>query len=95
MTDLEQLSRDAAKVLPEMLHRALKNPDRLAYDTEACAEIMVRVLWRLGISLEQTTGREGEHYVEASAGTARVAIHGDPVQAFRTVVLRALIEVKK
>ena len=59
--------------------------------TEACAEIMVRVLWPASVSIEQSIGREGELYAEASAGMARVAVHNDPMQAFRTAVLRAVV----
>ncbi len=119
MTDLEQLSRDAAKVLgypfkgdfwmlmPTADTTFCGRVDRftqgfcwLHESTEACAEIMVRVLWP-----------EGAHVCGNSLSVWHVKWHGansfvknhqtfasldcDPMQAFRTAVLRALIEVKK
>ena len=95
MTDLEQLSREAAEILDEKARRAFGVTEQgmiaagmcgstqwLHESTEACASIMVRVLWPLGVMRELIEAwffDKGE----------------DRMQAFRTAVLCALIEVKK
>lgn len=107
MTDLEQLSREAAKALPKewrlsgMIHTPSGHwcvVDALTVDTEACAEIMVRVLWPQHICIEGcgTGGLFACAYdINGAAIDSTRCEDGDPLQAFRTAVLRALIEVKK
>lgn len=101
MNELEELSREAAKVLPEELRCELgirlddggawRGTDGdgeryykpLAEHTEACTEIMVRELkglWARVYALML-------HLIEDDGI--------EEMQAFRTAVLRALIEVKK
>lgn len=94
MTDLEQLSRDAAKVLTSREriefyvskegYQGSQNIVRrwLHESTEACAEIYVRKL--------------RGHTIKVSAIMDTLIAGGvEEMQAFRTAVLRALIEVKK
>lgn len=123
MTDLEQLSRDAAKVLftsaPTILSgewdESKIEPDGLHYErngklfygkvatlwlhesTEACAEIMVKVLLPKGIQVYGTESGDCGLCKGHGFGVYAQAIfnNADPMQAFRTAVLRALIEVKK
>ena len=122
MTDLEQLSRDAAKVLhtektefswQHYSHTSERYIGKIVLprhkwdgclmwlheSTEACADIMVLVLWPKGVWLD---------YANASGRNPSIVLmpidaldefykdnNNDPMQAFRTAVLRALIEVKK
>jgi len=102
MTDLKQLSHDAAKVLPKefldntdwgfhlypvscpmgVLRFKQGAPYWLHKSTEACAEIYVRKL--------------RGHTIKVSAIMDTLIAAGvEEMQAFRTAVLRALIEVKK
>lgn len=110
MTDLEQLSRDAAKVLTQKFEfKALEFNASIGcvwsrYDepgiplhesTEACAEIYIRELMPLGVYLIQSSGTIVAWNSEGTIELAMVALLPDEMQAFRTAVLRALIEVKK
>jgi hypothetical protein len=110
MTDLEQLSRDAAGCLPEELQITGELPGTanervrpwrdawLHESTEACAEIMVRVLWpkRIVVGGYQETVKaiqysdDGQPFVLVCE-----LIEGDPVRALRTVTLRALVAMKR
>ena len=113
MTDLEQLSREAAKVLTSREriefyvskegYQGSQNICRrwLHESTAACAEIMVRVLMPARVDLDWIAA--GEIYASRRPdyqGTHPSIIiakvrEADEMQAFRTAVLRALIEVKK
>ena len=107
MTDLEQLSRDAAKVLPrhmwcrywvdgegqKLVPGECRFEGWLHESTEACAEIMVRVLWPAEVFLH--TYKNSGVWMATPELKRIVTDTSDPMQAFRTAVLRALIEVKK
>lgn len=112
MTDLEQLSRDAAKVLKgsEVFpYQWINGPDGertgalykwrdvwLHESTEACAEIMVRVLWPAAVYVDGNPATNYAWCHSHNQHSILVDAHdADPMQAFRTAVLRALIEVKK
>ena len=107
MTDLEQLSRDAAGCLhaddtplvlfgtPDVGRMYVRGgPSQWLHEsTEACSEILVRVLWPANIHVwsfgftapDTTDGRGSETtYVEEA----------DPMLAFRVAVLRALVAMK-
>jgi hypothetical protein len=117
MNELEELSREAAKVLLrdhlDLCREHLIRRDGvagglasepiiyLAESTEACAEIYVRVLMPLRVDLDWIAA--GEIYASRRPGykgthpsiiIAKVR-DANKMQAFRTAVLRALIEVKK
>lgn len=124
MTDLEQLSREAAKVLhtektefswQHYSHTSERYIGKIVLprhkwdgclmwlheSTEACAEIMVRVLMPERVDLDWIAA--GEIYASRRPdyqGTHPSIIiakvrEADEMQVFRTAVLRALIEVKK
>ena len=63
--------------------------------TEACAETYIRELMPLGVYLIQSSGTIVAWNSEGTIELAMVALLPDEMQAFRTAVLRALIEVKK
>lgn len=109
MNELQELSREAARKLPEGLQL---DDLYLCYDgesagmialedgsfwwlhesTEACAEIMVRVLWPAG---KYVCGdKSGSAYVGVLLSDERLrdgVDDDDPMQAFRTAVLRAVV----
>ena len=64
--------------------------------TEACTEIMVRVLWPAGAVLSEGKRVKTDHVVIAFRGQTEItwASNADPMLAFRVAVLRALIALK-
>ena len=64
--------------------------------TEACTEIMVRVLWLAGAVLSEGKRVKTDHVVIAFRGQTEItwASNADPMLAFRVAVLRALIALK-
>lgn len=101
LQELQQLSREAARKLPEGVCIEWRNgvvtegsvfgtgikEYWLHESTEACVEIMVRVLWPKGWSVkEDLYGACAIHWEESI-----VVKDTDPMQAFRTAVLRAVV----
>lgn len=102
-TELQELSRQAAGCLPENMVAALDfntgsgNPSGHWYGvwlhehTEACCEVMVRVLLNERHTLEMNThGKDIWFRGRPSAADFR----SDPMLAFRVAVLRALVALK-
>ena len=114
MNELQELSRDAARKLPDGFQLddlyicydgesagmiALEDGSFwwLHESTEACAEIMVRVLWPKEIYLQGYVS-DGETLVgmfndnqKTEEGCFGTESDTDPTQAFRTAVLRAVV----
>ena len=61
--------------------------------TEACAEIMVQVLWRRGISIGGSSN--GFAMAWGTYPPLVETLGNDPMQAFRIAVLRAVCEREK
>jgi len=112
MTSLESLSREAAKVLPEDFawkKSCVISDGEILYgtrscwlheSTEACTEIMVRVLWPAGWrvigSKDWAEANHGPSMVMGAWNVQRFDAHNnDPMRAFRVAVLSALIALKK
>lgn len=109
--ELQDLSRKAAKLLPkdelsccwvDGINQDLYNYDDkrriewLHESTEACAEIMVRVLWPKGAFVRPEFPHRwylNFRNPQQWSVVDKAAISADPVQAFRTAVLLALCEV--
>ena len=107
MNELQQLSREAARKLPEGLTRFQK-PEAgkanyyhgdgdwttgvwLHESTEACAEIMVLVLWEQQVGLGPSWENAVRAFFFGSGKEILIAFADDPMQAFRTAVLRAVV----
>lgn len=108
-TELQGLSREAAGCLPREIRGELQlrldgylcgdsngedwRVQWLHESTEACTEIMVRVLWPAGVAL--VPGIECVRAIfEAGDSLSEVQIVSDPMRVYRVAVLKALIALK-
>lgn len=75
--------------------RSYRKPIWLHESTEACAEIMVRVLWPKNVYLHGSDGCAVYQGIPSRAyGSNFILFDGDPMLAFRVAVLKALIALK-
>lgn len=106
-TELQGLSREAAGCLLELAagsdfdssidtggHVTLEVGECWLHEsTEACTEIMVRVLWAAEVDLTGGPMPNGQ-WGAGCTGTEDFSYDSDPMLAFRIAVLRALIALK-
>lgn len=96
MTDLQELSREAARKLPKEWDALVVECGKAVWlheSTEACTEIMVRVLWPKQWFVGLAPSGTVQAFQDSCDGDFRVVENYEPdaMQAFRTAVLRAVV----